>query len=122
MNIVGLMLVSLAETIVLELVFALICGFRTKKKMWVNILCNTLTNPVVTFTYYFFCYGFGLPAYILAAVLLILEVSAVIVEGVVYKKLTDISRPFLFSIGANLFSYFSGLIINNLLWGMLLWS
>ncbi|MGN1089541.1 MAG: hypothetical protein ACI4Q6_03995 [Huintestinicola sp.] len=122
MQIAELMLVSLGETIVLELIFALICGIKTKKELWVNILCNTLTNPVVTFVYYLLSYGSGLSVHLLTVFLIFLEISAVIAEGCVYKKLTHINRPFLFSLGANLFSYFTGLMINNFLWEMLLLS
>lgn len=107
------MLISLGATVVLEFIFALIMGVRRKSDLAINVLVNTLTNPAVTCTYYFLRYSAGLSGGLLTAAVIILEVSAVIVEGLIYRSCTDIKKPMRFSLGANCFSYFAGLILNR---------
>lgn len=110
--IVRSMLVSLLLTIILELSFALIWGIRKRHDLIINVLCNTLTNPVVSCTYYYCFFVMGLSGAGRIIVLILLEISAVLTEWLIYKKKTDINRPMLFSLGANGFSYFIGLLVS----------
>lgn len=106
------MLVSLLLTIVLELAFALIWGVRQRRDLIVNVLCNTFTNPVVCSVYYYCYFVLSLSGAGRIIVLILLEISAVLTEWLIYKKTIDIKRPMLFSLGANGFSYFTGLLIS----------
>lgn len=110
LQIIGAMGLSLFLTIVLELAFALAVGIRGKALI-VNILVNILTNPLVTSIYYFCKYGLALPSGIMTAITAVLEISAVLAEWRIYKACTDIKRPLLFSLAANCFSYFMGLLL-----------
>ncbi|MCM1577721.1 MAG: hypothetical protein NC078_02825 [Ruminococcus sp.] len=102
--------VSLLLTILFELLFALLLGIRGEA-LKINVLCNILTNPVVTCVYYICRYGFLWGEGSMAIVTAVLEISAVIAEWRVYKGWTDIKRPLLFSAGANCFSFFIGKLI-----------
>lgn len=97
---------SLACTLVLELVFAVLVRMKGRKNYILLVLVNILTNPVVVLLYYITRCCTRIP---IIPVLLLLEVSAVVVEGTYYKKYGEgIRNPMLFSIGANLFSYWVG--------------
>lgn len=99
--------VSLVLTLLLEGLFAFCAGQRTGRRLLLVALVNTLTNPVVVLLHALF------PSMLLT---LFLELSAVLVEGFVYKKCADnIRHPFLFSLAINAFSYFSGELLNRLL-------
>lgn len=110
--IINAMLLSLGATVILELIFALIWGVRGKKNIAINVLVNTLTNPIVTCTYYGLRYGAGWAGGMLAAAVIVLEISAVLAEGYIYRSCTDIKKPLLFSLCANCFSYFAGLLFD----------
>ena len=88
------LIVSLALTLMLELGFALIPGVRGSRSLALVALANVLTNP---------------PLLTIAA-----ELSAVFIEGVIYRAGTDFRRPMLFSLSANAFSYLIGLALNAL--------
>jgi|GEM_PF-3496209 len=51
-EIVGGLCISLALTLLLELVFAVVFGMRSKKDMLLVCLVNTATNPVVVFHFW----------------------------------------------------------------------
>lgn len=109
-KIIAAMGISLGLTILLELLFALLTGVRGTG-LKVNILCNILTNPLVTSVYYLCKYGLMLHGAAMVIITAVLEISAVITEWRVYKACTDIKKPLLFSVGANCFSYFIGLLL-----------
>ncbi|MCL2884618.1 MAG: hypothetical protein FWF49_03960 [Oscillospiraceae bacterium] len=103
---------SLALTIVLETGFFLIAGKRDRRDLLLVVLVNVVTNPVVVLLYWLAAAYTALNA---AAVQAALEVSAVVVEGIYYKSYgRSFRRPFLFSIGANAFSFGIGLLIQLL--------
>lgn len=107
-------LISLAMTLVLELSYALFWGIRDKHDLRLTALVNVLTNPVVVFVYYFIRFR-HLPVHY-GWVTLIMEVLAVTAEAVIYRKAArTISRPWLFSLSANAFSYAMGELLNNIL-------
>jgi len=104
---------SLISTIVLELLIALVEGVRNKMDILLVVLVNILTNPFVVSVYYITLYYTRLNRIL---IVLLLEVSAVVVEWICYRYAGDkIKRPFLLSLSANCFSYFTGLIFDYLL-------
>ncbi len=106
------LLVSLLLTAILELVFALVFRVRGYTLLIVTLV-NILTNPAVVVLFNLFCRHYSLPE---LAVIPILEISAVLIEALIYKtRCSTIKRPFLFSLGANIFSYLCGLIISALI-------
>ena len=103
--------VSLAMTIVLETGFFLLTGKRNKKDLLLVVLVNVLTNPVVVLSYLLLMLYTGLNTVI---ILIPLEIFAVLTEGYYYKKYgRTFKRPYLFSIAANMFSFWTGVVIQQ---------
>jgi len=101
--------VSLAATVVLELLLCLVLGYRSKRTVLMVVLVNVLTNPPVVLGCYVLTVVCGFSP---IPVIVILELAAVLVEWLCYKyRAGEIKRPFLFSLGLNCFSYFTGLLI-----------
>jgi len=101
--------VSLAATVVLELLLCLVLGYRSKRTVLLVVLVNILTNPSVVLCYYLLSVVYGFPE---VTVIAALELAVVFVEWLCYKyRAVEIKRPFLFSLGLNCFSYFIGLLI-----------
>ncbi len=106
------MAVSLAGTLVLELIFALLWGIRGRHDLFLTAGVNILTNPVVVFFHYWVIIKTGLNA---GVITMFLEIAAVLAEGVIYRKYQkNIYRPMFFSLCANAFSYAAGELINGL--------
>lgn len=108
-------IVSLSLTIIIELIVSLILGVRNKADIGIIILANVCTNPIVVYFANFLLlfdiklmYNIGIT---------ILEISAVLVEYKIYKKYLKFDKisPFIISFVNNAVSYFSGVIINYLL-------
>lgn len=99
---------SLFLTLVLESLFGLIWGIKGKRDWLLLLLVNVATNPIVVTLHYCVSSAWAVTA--------VLEVSAVLAEWLAYRKWGCTTRPaFLFSLCANVFSYFSGLLL-NLIW------
>ena len=102
--------ISLALTIILEFLFALLYGIRNKKDLLLLVLVNILTNPPVVLGYYLLSY------YTLWNEFLIqipLEILAVLAEAYYYKTYgKDFRHPLLFSLFANAFSFCMGILLN----------
>lgn len=99
--------VSLGLTLALELAFALIWRVE-RSDLPAVALANLLTNPVVVLCHHTVAWYF--PRYLMAATL-VLELWAVGTEGVIYRRRSQISRPWTFSLCANFLSYCAGLFI-----------
>ena len=100
--------ISLALTLILESIFALIWGIKGRRDWLLLLLVNVITNPIVVTLHY--CVSSRW------LFVLVLEASAVLAEWLLYRKYGKTTRPaFLFSLCANFFSYFSGLLLNYLL-------
>lgn len=100
--------VSLLLTLALEGLFGLIWGIGGKRDWLLLLLVNAVTNPIVVALHYCVSGGWAFTA--------VLEVSAVLAEWLAYRKWGRTVKPaFLFSLCANCFSYFSGLLINLVL-------
>lgn len=94
--------VSLALTLAIELVFALLCRRRGQALILVA-LANVVTNPVVVL-----CVRLRvLPVWLM-------ELLAVLAEGLIYRRSRAFIRPYLFSLCANALSFGLGLLLNLL--------
>ena len=95
--------VSLALTLVLEGCFGYCWGLRGRD-LYLLLLVNLLTNPVVVLTN------------ALTGLVLPLELGAVAVEGALYRLLGEKVRcPWLFAVCVNTFSYCAGIGIQYLI-------
>lgn len=101
MILVHALIVSLALTLVLEMVFALVWGVR-RKGLLIVALMNLLTNPAVV-TLHFLCVNW-LGWTVLPVV--VLELAAMVVEGFCCRGV--VKRPWLFAVLVNLFSFTIG--------------
>jgi hypothetical protein len=105
---------SLLLTIVLEIGFfiltrKLFTKGSDKKDLFLVVLVNVLTNPLVVLLYWLTVLY---TEWNTAIVLMSLELFAVFTEGFYYKKYgNSFCRPYLFSIAANIFSFGTGVLI-----------
>lgn len=100
--------ISLALTLLLEGLFGLIWGIKGKRDWILLLLVNVVTNPIVVTLHYCVSTFWGFT--------IVLEVFAVVAEWLAYRKWGRSTSPaLLFSLCANCFSYFSGLLINFVL-------
>lgn len=112
-NIIYILIISLLLTLLFETAFALVAGVRNVKDIVIVLLVNIITNPVVVFSYYTVITYTDFSGVAAKAVL---EAAAVATEALLYRRYAyNIKKPLLFSIGANLFSFTMGLIINILI-------
>lgn len=97
---------SLLLTLALELAFALLWRVE-RADLPAVALANVLTNPVVVLCVHIAeRYAPGpRPSAVLA-----LELGAAAAEALVYSRRSRIPRPLLFSLCANAFSFFAGLL------------
>ena len=106
------LVMSLALTLVLEDLFALIWGLRGRRELGVVALVNVLTNPPVVLLHHT---AIGLLGWNVAVVTVVLETAAVLVEWRCYRLCSQqLRRPLLFALLANVFSYGAGRVINLL--------
>ena len=107
LNLLPSLAVSLVLTLLLEGLFARIWGVKGVRDWEIIVLVNVVTNPIVVTLHHCVSSGVAFTA--------LLEVSAVIAEWLAYRKWGKTTKPaFLFSLCANCFSYFSGVLINIL--------
>ena len=110
--ILWVLLASLASTVVLEEAFGWLLGVRGRWDAGLIVLVNVLTNPAVVFLYY--CNELY-AGWNRMAVTLVLELAAVAAEALCYGMAArNIRHPWLFSAGANLFSFTAGAVLSNL--------
>lgn len=110
-----IMVKCLIDTILIELIVATIIGIRNKKDILNIILVNIVTNPLVASISVYFYYKYNLIYRNIS--LLILEIFAVLFEGIIYFKYFNYKKTngFLVSIILNISSYYIGELINNIL-------
>lgn len=106
------LIVSLFLTLVIELTVSIIIGIREKYDIKVVICANVCTNPVVVYIANLIILLNNIKLYILAVA--ILEISAVIVEFLIFKKYLKFNKisPFLISLLNNVISFGLGLVIS----------
>ena len=112
---IGNLIISLILTIIIELGISLILGIRKKCDIYVVILVNICTNPIVV--YIANCLKLLNNNMVYNIVIVILEIMVVIVEFELYKRYlkTYKKSPLALSIINNTLSFGIGLIINNIL-------
>lgn len=99
------LLISFGLTLLLEGALTLLWGVKSRRDYLVFFLANLATNPLVVTLHHLWGGGIWVTAG--------LESFAVIAEWLIYRKWGRDTRPaFLFSLCANCFSYFSGLLLN----------
>jgi len=102
------MAISLALTLLLEGLLALLWGVRGRRDWLLLLGANCLTNPVVWVAHW----GAGGGWAVVAA----LELAAVAAEWLLYRQWGESLRPaLLFSLCANGFSFCGGLLLQALL-------
>lgn len=100
--------ISLASTLALEVGFFLIVGKRNKRDLLLVIMVNVLTNPAVVLLYWL---AYLYTDWNATIVKIPLELAAILVEGIYYKKYGEsFKRPFIFSLAANAFSFTIGAV------------
>lgn len=103
--------ISLLLTWGFESIAYLFVRKKSLRDYLVVLLVNLVTNPVVVIVS--ICADCSGTAEVLLTA--VLESAAVLSEWRLYKMCAEkISRPFVFALGANLFSYFTGLILQLL--------
>ena len=103
------LLISLGMTLALELGYAWLWGV-SNKDYFVVFWMNVLTNPLVVLWHYTF-YDLGIWINTVAP-----ELAAVFVEIVAVTFLArNINKPVHFAICVNIFSYFTGIFLNQFL-------
>ena len=106
------LVVSLILTILLESGFFLLVGKRNGKDLLLLVLVNVITNPVVVLLYLLALLYTDWDNVLIIAPL---ELFAVLTEGFYYSKYgQDFGRPYLFSTLANLFSFGTGVLFQQL--------
>lgn len=109
---IGMLVISLGLTVVLEVGFALAWGLRGRREIGLVILVNCLTNPPVVLLHHVLVRLLQWPA---ATVTAALEAAAVLVEWRCYRCCAaELRRPFLFALLANLWSFGLGLLFTKL--------
>ena len=107
------LLISLCMTLILELAFCFTFRIRSAHDLGLVVLVNILTNPPVVLLNDILSRKTEFSSVL---VVIILELTAILVEALYYKRYADeIKRPFLFSLGANAFSFFAGIILQQLI-------
>jgi hypothetical protein len=108
-KLINSLIISLVLTVALETSFFLIIGKRNKKDLLLVVMVNIITNPVVVLLYWLAALYTDWNG---AIIKVPLELFAVLAEGYYYKKNgNDFKRPYLFSTAANMFSYWTGVLI-----------
>ena len=109
------LIVSLVLTIIIELSICLILGIRKKSDIYVVLLVNICTNPIVV--YIANCLKLLNNDLLYNIIIVILEIMVVIVEFELYKRYLRIYKksPFILSLVNNTLSFGIGIIINNIL-------
>ena len=102
---------ALGLTLALEIGFFFVMGKRNLRDMRLVLLANILTNPPMVLLYWLVAYYTSWPP---VAVIIPLEVLAVLVEGYYYSKYgREFCRPYLFSAAANAFSFVAGALLQQ---------
>ena len=105
------LLISLGLTLFLEILFCIVFRIRSIRDLTLVVLVNILTNPPVVLLNNILSRKTELSPIL---IIVILELLAILIEGLYYKRYSaKIKRPFLFSLGANSFSFLIGLVIQQ---------
>lgn len=105
---------SLLFTILIELTVAILCKIRSRQKLRLVVLANILTNPPAVLLHWL--RTLYLPMLPDLWLQLGIELLVIIIEALVYnsftaKKKWQLQHPALFSLAANICSWFVGFFI-----------
>ena len=104
--------VSLALTLAVECLFALLTGKRGRDLLLVTLV-NIMTNPAAVTATLLIKYAYSLPRWIIQ---IPVEVVVIAVEAYIYKRYgSKFKRPLLFSIAANALSIAAGILLEIIL-------
>ena len=111
------LIARIAVTIAVELLIALLFGFRSKKELLLILLVNVVTQIVLNVLLNVINFNAGLFGFIIGYVLL--EFAIIVLEAVIYstrlRKLSDKARPVwlyaLYALAANVASFAAGMAI-----------
>ena len=104
---------SLALTLALETGFFFLTGKRNKRDLLLVVLVNVLTNPVVVLLYWL---ATLYTSWNTTIVKIPLELFAILTEGYYFRKYgQSFKRPFLFSLAVNMFSFWVGVLLQQLI-------
>ena len=111
----GTMFRCLIITLIIEIIIAFIIGVRNKKDFLNITLVNVLTNPLVVSISIYINIRYGLE--LRDMWIIFLELSAFIIEGIIYYKVLNYKKinVFVVSLILNGSSYFIGEIINYII-------
>lgn len=114
-NLPLVMLRCLVLTILIETALAILLKVRYKKDLLNIILVNCLTNPLVVVSSLYFNLFYGISGRSIS--LIFLEISAVLVEGIIYMKFLRYSKvnPLLLAVILNGASFLTGEILNYII-------
>ena len=106
---------SLALTLGLEVLLAVLIGIRGKKDIITIIMVNCFTNPIVVCLTNL-AYISGSKIFIVCIVI-IMELLAFLFEGMVFSRSIEKKNinPYVLSFGLNAFSFLVGIFIETLL-------
>lgn len=112
------LLVSLALTLLVENAGAALLGVRKKKDFLLITLVNIVTNPLLVQTLNIL--SLTLKIIPLWYLILLLEATAVVAEGLLYRNRLNYKKinPFVFSFILNSLSYFGGRVIYEIFTGI----
>ncbi|MBR3614470.1 MAG: hypothetical protein IKL55_04765 [Clostridia bacterium] len=104
---------SLILTIIIEVPIAIILKIRDKEDIKIIFFANVLTNPIVVFSANLILLLNNNFIYYLAVI--ILEIMAIVVECVLYKKYLVFKEksPLFITCISNIISFLLGVVINN---------
>lgn len=107
------LIISLILTIVIELIVSAILGINDKYDIKIIIIANCITNPTVVYIANFVNLFYNRLTYTITVA--ILEIFAVIIEFLIYKKYLKFNKksPLVISIINNIVSFSLGLIITK---------
>lgn len=99
-------------TVILEIFLAYLLKIRKKKDILNIILVNLITNPPFSLAIFLINMFWGIEAYY--ACLIILEITIILIEGRIYKKILSHQKIniYVLSLLLNLSSYLGGILIN----------
>lgn len=111
--------ISLLLTLILEIVFFLVVQAMVKryntKDLILVAMVNILTNPVVVLLNWLAVLYTNFDR---VTIIVPLELGAILIEGFIYAKCGKrFKQPYIFSLGANVFSFGVGLLIQMIIQG-----
>ena len=111
------LMISLLLTEALELPFCILAWRFRGREIIICALVNIVTNPPVVLAHYYIKRSLAASGGLkyLPLVIIGLELAAVIVEWLFYRRCTDKKHPFFVSLTANAFSYLTGLALSLIL-------